>query len=343
MQNRGFLLLLVATFIVVAAAIFALAAGDRAASPVPPGERALPDLAAKLGELAWVRLSHGAAKIDFAAIGGRWAVVEKGNYPAAPGKLRQALLGLADLTLVEPKTERPELFARLDLDDPPNGKSAEIRLSDRTGQTIAELFVGRHRADRLGTGNDAVYVRKPGIDRAWLARGSLDVSGEIVDWLDRRILDIPAARIAAIKFTGKFTGDGATLVLSRSEPGDRFAVAGAPPDTKFKGPAVLAEPAGALAALDLADVKPAADQPVPDSGVAAASFATFDGLTVDLRLYARDNADWLAIAASGKDAAEAEAKAINSRVAAWSYAVTPDRAKLLRTRLADLVEPAKGS
>jgi len=339
MQNRGFLLLLVATFIVVAAAIFALAAGDRMASPVPPGERALPGLAAKLGELAWVRLSHGAAKIDFAAIGGRWAVVEKGNYPAAPGKLRQVLLGLADLTLVEPKTDRPELFARLDLDDPAHGKSTDIRLSDRTGQTIAELILGRRRVDRLGTGNDAVYVRKPGTDRAWLARGSLDVSGDIVDWLDRRILDVPAARIASVKLTG----DGAALVLSRAEPGDRFAVTGVPADKKLKAPAVLAEPAGALAALDLADVKPAADQPVPDHDVAAASFTTFDGLTVDLRLYARDNADWLAIAASGKDAADAEAKAINSRVAAWSYAITPDRAKLLRTRLADLVEPAKGS
>jgi hypothetical protein len=339
MQNRSFLLLLGATVIVVAAAIFVLAAGDRTASPVPPGERVLPGLAAKLGELAWVRLSHGTTKIDFAAIGGRWAVVEKGNYPAAPGKLRQLLLGLADLTLVEPKTERPELFARLDLDDPANGKSTEIRLNDRTGQTIAELIIGRRRTDRLGIGSDAVYVRQPGANRAWLARGSLDVSGEVVDWLDRRILDIPAAGIASVKLTG----DDTTLVLSRSEPGDRFAVSGAPADAKFKGPAVLAEPAGALAALDLADVKPAAEQPVPDSGVAAASFTTFDGLTIDLRLFARDNADWLAIAASGKDMVEAEANAITSRVAAWRYAITPDRAKLLRTRLADLVEPAKGS
>ena len=116
----------------------------------------------------------------------------------------------------------------------------------------------------------------------------------------------------------------------------------APPDTKFK-PAALAEPAGALAALDLADVKPAADQPMPDSGVATASFATFDGLKIDMRLVARENGDWIAITASGQDAAEAEAKAINAKVGGWSYAVTPDRAKLLRTRLADLVEPPKGS
>ena len=146
-------------------------------------------------------------------------------------------------------------------------------MSDRTGQTIAELIVGRRRTTGSAPRNDAVYPC-PAPTRL-LARGSLDVSGEIVDWLDRRILDIPAARIASVKLTG----DGATLALSRTEPADKFAVAGAPADKKLKGPAALAEPAGALAALDLADVKPAADQPVPDSGVAAASFTTFDGLT----------------------------------------------------------------
>src|SRR5260370_21382558 len=97
-QSRRFLLLLGATVILVAAAVFVIAAGDRTASPAPPGERALPGLAAKLGDLAWIGLSRGATKIDFAAIGGRWTVVEKGNYPASPRKLRQRLLWLAALT-----------------------------------------------------------------------------------------------------------------------------------------------------------------------------------------------------------------------------------------------------
>ena len=340
MQRRSFLLLLSATVILVAGAIGVLAAGDRSVSPAPVGERALPDLAGNLNELAWIALSRGKTKIDFAQIAGRWAIAEKGNYPASQARVRQLLLGLADLTLVEPKTQRPELFARLDLDDPANGKATEVQLNDRGGQTVAALIVGKRRTDPLGTGNDAVYVRKPGIDRAWLARGALDVSGETVEWLDRRILDIPAARVASVKLTAE---DGSALVLSRREPGGPFAVADASADAKFKGPAALGEPAAALAALDLADVKPAADQPVPDSGVSTASFATFDGLTIDLRLFTRDNGDWVAITASGKDATEAEAKAINTKIAGWSYALTQDRAKLLRTRLADLVEPAKGS
>src|SRR5262249_58765678 len=85
MQQRSFLLLLTATVIVVAIAMSVLTTGDRTASPAPAGERALPGLAAKLVDLAWVGLSRGSTKIDFAAINGRWAVVEKGNYPAAQG------------------------------------------------------------------------------------------------------------------------------------------------------------------------------------------------------------------------------------------------------------------
>ena len=192
MQKRSFLVLLGATIVLVAAAVYALVTGDRAVAPVVHNERVFPALADHLGDLAWMRISRGAMKADLNLIAGRWAVVEKGNYPAAPGKVRRLLLGLAELTLVEPKTARPELFARLDLDDPSNGKSTLVGLQDRTGKTVAELIVGKMRRDRLGGGNDAVYVRKPGADRAWLARGSLDLPGDLVDWLDRRILDIPA-------------------------------------------------------------------------------------------------------------------------------------------------------
>jgi hypothetical protein len=84
MQKRGFLWLLGATTLIVAAAIVILAGGERGVSPAAPGTRAFPELASQLGDLAWVRLTHGPAKADFAAIGGRWMLVEKGNYPAAP-------------------------------------------------------------------------------------------------------------------------------------------------------------------------------------------------------------------------------------------------------------------
>jgi hypothetical protein len=301
------------------------------------GRRVLPDLAERLGDLAWMRLARGKERTDFALIGGRWVLVEKGNYPAAAGKVRRLLIGLADLTLVEPKTRRRELLPRLDLDDPANGRATLIRLQNRTGGTAAELIVGKTRRDRLGGGNDGVYVRKPGDEQAWLARGSLDLPADANDWLNRRILDLPAARIASVTLTGE---DGAALTLRRDTAAGGFAVADPPEGAAFK-PAGLGEPAGGIAAMALLDVVSSADLPVPENGVATALFTTFDGLTVTLWLFRHDDADWITAEAVGAGAAAAEARAINARVANWTYKIAPERAKLLRTGLADLIEPGK--
>jgi hypothetical protein len=338
MQKRGFLFLLAATILLVAVAAYALISGPRAVATTAPSQRVFPDLASRLGDLAWMRLSRGQTKTDFTSVGDRWVLVEKGNYPAAPAKVRQLLLGLAELTPVEPKTAKTELFGRLDLDDPSIGKSTQITLRDRTGNTVAELIVGKVRRDRLGGGADGVYIRKPGESRTWLARGSFDLPDDgVAGWLDRRILDIPPARIASVTLAG---GDGPTLVLKREAPGGKFAVADPPDGATFK-PDALAEPATALAGLDLDDVKPAAELAMPD-GVATAEFTTFDGLTAKLRIVTQDGVDWVTVEASGSGAAEADGKAINDKVARWAYAIPAQRAKLLRTRLADLTEPAKG-
>ena len=217
------------TVVFVVLAIVALRSGDRNTAPATAIERALPQLTPKLAELAWIRITHAGVKATFAEIGGRWVMVEKSNYPAVQSKVRQMLVALADLTLAEPKSERPQWFPRLGVDDPTNGQSTQVTIQDRTGTTVAELIVGKRRVDRFGGGNDGVYVRKPGVDQAWLARGSLDLSGDLSTWLDRRILDIPEKRIASIKFTDEA---GTVLTLSRAAAGDKFKVEDAPADAK---------------------------------------------------------------------------------------------------------------
>jgi hypothetical protein len=339
MRKSTFLLLLLATIVSVAAAAHAVLSGERTARPPAQGQRVLPELATRLGDLAWMRLFQGTRKTDFTAIGGRWVLIEKGNYPAAAGKVRRLLLGLADLTLVEAKTRRPELLSRLDLDDPSNGRSTLIRLQNRTGGIVAELIVGKTRRDRLGGGNDGVYVRKPGEDQAWLAGGSLDLPADLNGWLDRRIVDVPASRIASVTLTGS---DGAVLTLRRQASGERFAVADPPDGVPFKPDAPIAELAAALTGLELDDVVSSAELPVPESGVATALYTMFDGLAVTIWLFAHNDADWITVEAIGRGAAEADAKAIDARVAHWTYKIAPERAKQLRTRLADLVEPPKG-
>jgi hypothetical protein len=341
MRNRSFAALLLLTVLFVAGAIYSVANTSKTEPVRVSGERMFPDLAQSLNDLAWMRLSRGSDKIEFAAIGGKWAVVEKGNYPAAPTKVRRLLLGLSDLTLLEAKTQKPELFSRLELEEPGTGsKSTLVQLQNRLGVSIVSLIVGKTRRDRIGSGNDTVYVRKPGENQTWLGRGSIDVSGSAVSWLDRRIIDIPAARVASMTFTD---GDQPPLVLKRDQANSEFAVADPPPDTQFKSGKQLGEPAAALAALELDDVKPATDMPVPDGGGPAATFVTFDGLTVTLRLSLNGNVTWAALTVTGTGGAEPEAKAISASLGRWSFVLPTDRAKLLRTKLSDLTQPAKGS
>ncbi len=176
--------------------------------------------------------------------------------------------------------------------------------------------------------------------RAWLARGTLDPSGDPASWLDRQIIDISEKKVAKIAL---IQADGTKLVISRAAPDAKFAVEDAPADTKFKSESAISGPAAALETLDLDDVKPAGELSVPDKEVVKAYFTTFDGLTVDVRLMERDKSNWIAISATGSGSAEAEAKTIDDKVSHWTYAISAYKANLLKTKLADLVEPAKGS
>ena len=120
-----------------------------------------------------------------------------------------------------------------------------------------------------------VYVRQPGAERASLARGSLELPGDLLGWLDRGIIDLPPSRIASLKLTG---ADGATLAIRRDSPDAAFAIADLPEGARLKTDAGLSDLAGALAELAFDDVKPLALIELPESGLARAEFATFDGL-----------------------------------------------------------------
>jgi hypothetical protein len=336
MRRRNFAILLAAAAAMVVLAVVVVMRGDSDVSRASGGERALPGFANKLASLDFLRLTHGSTTINFKRSDQRWAIVEKGGYPADQERVRKLLLQLAELELVEPKTDRPELLPRLDLDDPANGKSTEITAQDRAGTLAAQLIIGRARPSDIEGGQAGVYVRKPGTDQAWLARGSFDLGGDALAWIDRRIIDIPPARIASVVLTA---ADGTAVILARGSADQPFAIEGLPADARPKPDDALAAPAGALEALDLDDVKPRAQQPIPTDGVATAAFSTFDGLVVGLRLAPPEAGNWLAIDVSGFGNGEALAKALSANLSPWSFAIPASRAKLLRTTLSDLVLP----
>ncbi len=330
----------IAILAVIAAVIVSRGTGPR--SDPLAGRPVMPELASRLQDLGRMVLIHGDQKTTIIRDGTAWSVAERGGYPADLKKLRQALLGLADLTYFEPKTARPESYSRLDVEDAggKDSKSTLVTLADAKGALLGEAIIGKHRADQLGGGEGGVYVRKPGNAQSWLARGNLDLAGDTTAWLDKTLLDLPAAQV---KQAVLVQPDGTKITLTRDKLSDKLRLVEMPKDKKLKYDSILDDAAGVLGALQLDDVRPAKGFDFPADGVSKAQFVSFSGLTINVDLADKDGHSWARFTASGSGDAAKQAADLNARLSPWVYALASDKAKTLREKLDDLVETPKPS
>ncbi|MGH6969183.1 MAG: hypothetical protein ACREEL_02525 [Stellaceae bacterium] len=343
MRQRHLLVLLAIAAVAVALAVVSSVGGPSAQSDPLVGQLVLPDLGGQLQTVDRVTIVRGAQKATLKRAGNDWQVEEKGGWSADLKRVRRLLLGLAELRYVEPKTREPRLYARLAVEDAgkPDSKSTLVTVADAKGKLLGDIIVGKSKYDELGGGGDGLYLRKPGNAQSWLARGSLDLAGDMDVWLDKAVIDVPTATVKEAVFTA---ANGAEVAIMRDTASDKFRLAHPlPHGKKLKSGDTLEEPPGALASLELADVQPAAAFAFPAAGVAHARFDTFDGLTVTLDIAEQGKTSWVRIAAVGSGAAAARAQAINAKARGWLFAFPDYRIGLLKTTLAGLIEPAKPS
>ena len=363
MNPKSFIVLAVATGVVVAGAAIGVAANYGNAPTARDEALMFPDLVDRLDDVAAMTVRHRKGDFTITRSENAWGMAEKNGYPVAADKVRKTIVQLAGLRLLEAKTRKPERFARLQVEDvgTDGAKSKIVVLKDGTGGTLAEIVVGRYRFDLGGNSQQGAYVRRPGENQAWLARGNLTVSHDITAWLERDIVDVPAKRMRRVVVTAPW---GDALSVFKKAPSDtRFETGDIPADAKpGKGARTTLNDIGAaLSLLDLSDVAPVSGFDFASDGAYEVEFRTFDGLIVRAALLDREKETWARFEAAAdpavaapekgktveglKSAAEVakEAAAINARVAAWAYRLSDYKAKIMKTRVADLVEiePAK--
>lgn len=350
-MKRGILALLALAIITGAgAALVALRqeAPKREASlldqPVFPG------LAERLAVAATVELRRHDGAVTLRREGDTWVVAEKHGFPAVPGRVRELFVGLAELRLVEERTANPDLFSRLGVEDPdtPGATSVLVTVKDQAGRELASLIVGRRRVRTAANLPEAVHVRRPGETRAWLAEGTLRPDTDPLLWLERDLLDIRRDRVASVT-TRRVGAD--PLTLRRAAPGEEFTLVDGPEG--FNADRIrLDDLPRALEFLSFTDVMPAAA--LADAPAAGeAHVATFDGLTVTLRLVTHEEQRWATIAVSWSapdppiaedapdpllrpEAAKAEAEAVTARVRGWAFRLPDWKADVLTYRLEDV-------
>ncbi|HLJ63824.1 MAG TPA: DUF4340 domain-containing protein [Stellaceae bacterium] len=322
----GLLALLAVTLASVIGAIAVSGASGPTAEPVTGG-KVLPLLEPNLSHLARLTFTHNGKTITLErAAGEEWVMLEKDRYPVDPKVLHRAVLGLAEARLVEPKTRVAALYPRLEVED--GGNSTTLQAQDDQGKDLGQVLIGKRRIDELGGGNDGLYVRKAGDAQSWLARATLELPEQEVGWLDRRIVDLGPAMIKEMTLTQP---DGATLRIGHEKPQDPFTLLAAPADTKPKEEALLSL-SQALAQLQFNDVHRAGSS--EETGSFHAEIIGFDGMDLKITLAERDKVSWAHFTAGANDAAQA----LNAKLAPWDYALSPEAAAALKTKLADLLD-----
>jgi hypothetical protein len=338
-----FLVLLAATAVSVVAAGYAVLWESRIQAPkVAGGAPVFASLLAHANNVQSVTVASISGKVTIARKGDGWGLAEKDNYPVAADKLRQLVAGLADLRLLEAKTDQPDRHARLEVEDitAKDAKSKQVTLTDADGKPLAALIVGKQNYTSDLNGLRGIYVRKPGEVQAWLAQGSVDLPTAAVDWVDRTVVDIGEDKIQHLQFEP--TGAPAVTVSKADKSAPDYTLAPLP-EGKSADPDAVKRLTEAFTAVSLDDVRADKDT---DKAVKAGAVeaATFDGLTLKAELLAMDGGTWLRLKASAADgsAAAAEAKTINDQVAGWLFKLPQFKAALLQPKIDDFLKKPEG-
>lgn len=349
MTARAFVILILLAVVSGTAATVVSIQRQGAISPQTKPEIVFPGLTAHLNDVVRIEAVKAGEKATLKREGqgqdAPWLLVEAGNYPAKIDRIRQALIGLGQMETVEAKTKIPAHYAKLEVEDPAakGAKSGRITLYDAGGKVLADLIVGK--AKYSAGGQDSLYIRRPNDDRAWLARGKLDLPESRYGWVDTNFLTVDLQRIkrATLNEPGK-----PELSVFKNAPSDRdFTIDKQPPNTEVKDIFGAEDIARTVQSVNFEDVKPAADMDVPTSGKPWGEFWTFDGLKVSLWMKVIDGKGWVAVVASAAEGTTPDAKLqkeigdLNKRLSQWRYQLGSFEYNELHKTMADLVEPKK--
>ena len=217
---RSFRILLGVTVLAVAGAI-ALEPSGRQAAVSGSGTIVSPELKKNINAVTSFTIAAKGTTLTVLRGKSGWVMKEKDGYAVDPVKAKSLLVGIAELKISEPKTRKPDLYARIGV-EPVTAKEAKSRLITVTGpggKVLTKLIIGKTKEARAGIGPGSVYYRRPGAKRAWLAAGNLSIEVDPLKWLVRRLADVKRGRIRQIILT---QGDGKKTIVGRDKPGEEI-------------------------------------------------------------------------------------------------------------------------
>ena len=260
-----------------------------------------------------------------------WIVAERG-YPADSGQVRKLLLDVSALQAEEQKTADPALYSKLGVEDPSGVQSTSTGLAIDINGSKQTLIIGKTFGTR------GAYVRVAGHAQSVLATPQLAPDADPRHWLDRSLLDIAADQINEVDLKPQ---SGPDYSIKRSAAGaSDYVVSTVPKGRELTDASAPAAQAGALAGLQLDDVRKAASV----AAMAHASFHTRDGLVLAIAGIQDAEQRYITVvaapeASAAQPAAQSGARDLNARLSGWEFEIPAYRYDTLFRPLEQLLKP----
>ncbi len=353
MSSRRLLVLTLVTLVLIIGAVVAYTSRSSSGT-ADRAQRLFSGLSDRINDIAQVELQSANERATISRGERAWGLDERSEFPVQFDRLKTAIVDVSEMSILEPKTSKPELFGRIGVEDPdqPGATSTRLTMRDEAGEIVASVILGQ----RSGTGQSpGQYVRRSGEQQSWLVDRAVDVSAEPVSWLTREILEIPRDRVQQVIITH---ADGEVLEVfrdSKDEP--NFEIAEVPEGRKLRYPGVAGPIGTALVRLRLEDVAAPKDKALDPEQETVAEFTTFDGLVITVRTGSVEEGavdggpvegqTWAQLQAraatpgEGDETAEAvleQVAEINGRVTGWLFRLSEGQAASLTKRMDDLTE-----
>ena len=347
MSSRSVLIFSIITAIVVIVASFSITSRYQIESSGISEKAVFGGLIEKIGDVETIIIRDKDQSITVNKKQNDWVMADRNDYQVSPEAVRNILLGLAELRLKEPKTERAKLYSRLEVEDvtEPNAKSRLVKLQ-KNGNTLAELIVGKETSEIAGASDVGRYVRKPGETRSWLAEGRLILPATIKAWVSPQFLNIAKKRVK--KITVLHPDGNIMNVIRVNESDKKLRVEDLPIGREIEYQSDVDNMADGLDELELEDVRRAGELKFPENQTIKTTYNMFDGLIVEVEMFEdKENRFWGRFKAITSSTIEPEiikeASIINATLSKWIYELPAYKFRYMSRKIEDVLKQPKSS
>lgn len=303
MGNRNLVFIAVTVVAVVAAVAISQ---QRAPQTRKETSLLFPDLAAKVNEVSELQVRDALSELTVRRVSGTWRVAEGDDYPALVDKVKQTVVGAADLRVVAEKTQNPDLHKRLGVEDlESKGAESHLLTLKSGGEELASFIKGKARRSQSPSHSPGFYARLPDQPQALLVEGGLEISTDVAEWIERDIVDIEGVEVSDIRLSHR---EGPEVILKRETPEDDLVLQNIPAGKEQESEYAIVRLAGVMANIYVNGVK-RADRFASAAPATNIEVKTFDGLLATAQVYVEDEKTYAQFSfAAAPEVAEAKAE-----------------------------------